>query len=122
MICPLTLDRSQDKALPDHKDCYSRYVSVMEEERYLDHYLRPEDGKLSVLRVQRIKGYRCPPNIKTSWAPPQELSRKKRLWQPFQNGSTHILVWTYEEWLNQRVARTNPCNVPGLCVFAVRTD
>jgi hypothetical protein len=117
MICPLTLDRSQDKGLPDHKDSHNRYVSVKREERYLDHYLTPEDGKLSVLRVQHVEGYLCPPNTRTSWVPPQELSRKKRLWRAFQNGSTHILEWTYKEWLNERIARTDPGNVPGLsCV------
>ncbi|KAK5627654.1 hypothetical protein RRF57_003369 [Xylaria bambusicola] len=50
----------------DHKDSLNRYIRVGDTEKYQDHFLNPDDGKLVLLRVQCAKDYNRDSSLVTS--------------------------------------------------------
>jgi hypothetical protein len=75
---------------------------VTRAERLNDHYLRPDDGRLDVLRVQHLEGYTPPIGTVTPWHRPKKLGPIKIFWRWLRNASTDLLVWTYADWLDAK--------------------
>lgn len=82
-----------------HRDSLNRYTSNQGDDSDKDHYLKPDDGKLGLLRVQRAKGYIRPDGLVTTWDDPIEPNPFKQLWEDFRDSPTRILTWTYDDWL-----------------------
>ncbi|KAI0424597.1 hypothetical protein F5Y09DRAFT_323956 [Xylaria sp. FL1042] len=86
----------------DHKDSLNRYVRVASTEKYKDHFLNPEDGKLLLLRVQCAEDYHRSPTLITTWSDPLKRHPVVRGWKGFREFPRNILTWTYNDWLRQK--------------------
>jgi hypothetical protein len=89
-----------------HKDSMQRYSSVFRDEDK-DRYLRAEDGKLGLLKVQLAPGY-TQDNLgeySRTWSLPRRggaINAIKRMWRNFRNAPKAIVRWTYGSTLGSK--------------------
>lgn len=86
----------------DHKDSLNRYVLVGEADRYKDHYLNPDDGKLVLLRVQFAKNHNRDPSLISTWDIPLEPRLLAYVWKAFRQLPRKVLTWTYNDRLREK--------------------
>ncbi|KAH7401165.1 hypothetical protein DE146DRAFT_782230 [Phaeosphaeria sp. MPI-PUGE-AT-0046c] len=90
-----------------HKDSMQRYISISADGN-LDRYLNPEDGKLSVLKVQLVPGYKqtLVGQYPKSWRLPDEINPWTRGWTAYTNAPRRIIRWTFGGTLSSRKSDT----------------
>ncbi|KAI1368395.1 hypothetical protein F5Y08DRAFT_355072 [Xylaria arbuscula] len=86
----------------DHKDSLNRYVQIQDTDKYKDHYLNPDDGKLVLLRVQCAKGYSRGPALVTTWDDPIKPHSLVYAWKAFRKSPKKVLIWTYNDRLREK--------------------
>jgi hypothetical protein len=89
---------STRQVLRQHKDSMHRYTDIdLQEEK--DHYLRADDGKLDLLRVQQTPNHERPSidRFAITWSPPRKINSFRRVWRGFRNAPRAIIRWTYND-------------------------
>jgi hypothetical protein len=90
-----------------HKDGLNRYSEIAEDNQGKDHYLRPDDGKLDILRVQQTPDNHRQTDIPTTWEPPPALGRVKALSRAYLNTARAIMTWTFNDYVKAKFKRDN---------------
>ncbi|KAJ3564391.1 hypothetical protein NPX13_g7864 [Xylaria arbuscula] len=86
----------------DHKDSLNRYVQIQDTDKYKDHYLNPDDGKLVLLRVQCAKDYSRDETLVTTWDDPIKPRPLVYAWKALRKSPKKILTWTYNDRLREK--------------------
>ncbi|ORY14631.1 hypothetical protein BCR34DRAFT_223885 [Clohesyomyces aquaticus] len=108
--CNATLWTQNDNktTLPHHKDSMHLYAKVEDNDLNYDYYLRANDGKLEVLRVQLAPVKRTSnqqqdsTDLPKTWKRPKEVDPFLRFWRFLRNAPREIVTWTYNGSRNQK--------------------
>jgi hypothetical protein len=89
--------------LRHHKDSMQRYTNV-DWAADRDHYLCAEDGKLKLLRVQMVSGYKQPTlgKFDRTWSLPRDVNGFQSLWRSAQNAPRGIVRWTFSDGVKSK--------------------
>jgi hypothetical protein len=92
-----------------HKDSMQRYTDV-DWAADQDHYLRAEDGKLKLLRVQMAPGYKQPTlgKFNRTWSLPRDVSGFRSLWRSVSNAPRGIVRWTFSDSVKSKNGTFHP--------------
>lgn len=87
----------------DHKDGLHRYANAKSQYMGKDHYLKADDGKLKVLRVQVAPNNRTA-STNVPWERPRPINPFKALWRAFRRSPSEIIRWTFDGSLKGKVS------------------